>query len=465
VRTEINAQPGRDFTRLSISIVVAAIVVSAALVSYSSFADTVTRTVTKTGGSRSSTGPSIATVTLVTSTVTRNATTPGRNSSGFDCEDAAVAGQPRSLPLITGNDSFSCERVLVIPPGSTMGTLVVSYWTDPSVPCPHSEGCTSIANLTADVLQPDWSPFVGTGGYSYVNATGVTITPSVPSVNVSAVGRTNITVTYTVRVSAGVRGFFELEYLNSCPEMVPLAVGYAPSQLNASSFPDYPPLPQECTQLGMLPGGELTSVTGIETAWLVQTVVGQQQQEQPTSAMASVTSQGTPTNAETSPTITSSSSTISIVTSSESTGICGGDLAGCAAADEPVVVNAFVNESSVTTDCGVVTQAYPEAVVCDLMVSGGASGTVTVNLASEGADSTVAFGLYSSDSRYVQYTPSPAYPCLYSSSPPDYGTDRCPVYRSGSTTYTFNYTVSQKLPAQWEEVALTIVVTKTCCWH
>ncbi len=137
---------------------------------------------------------------------------------------------------------------------------------------------------------------------------------------------------------------------------------------------------------------------------------------------------------------------------------CG--FVGCGPVDEPVILNAFVNQSSVMTNCGIVTQGYPQAVVCDVTVSGGVSGTIVLNLTSQGGDSTVAFGTYSSEGQYVQFTST--YPCLYSSGPPDYNTAHCPVSNAGST-YRFNFTVAQSLPAP-EEAILTIVVTKTCCW-
>ena len=82
-----------------------------------------------------------------------------------------------------------------------------------------------------------------------------------------------------------------------------------------------------------------------------------------------------------------------------------------------------------------------------------------LNMTSQNGNSSVAFGLYSS-SQYIQFKST--YSCLYSSSPPDYNTLRCPVSGSGST-YRFDYTVPQNFPSQTEAV-LTIVVTKTCCF-
>ena len=177
------------------------------------------------------------------------------------------------LPLVVGNNLYQCERVLVIPPDAN-GTLVVSYETDLNAVSPPSVSGSETANFTSDILAPEWSRALTIPEqYSYVNATGVTVTPSIRSVNVTDLGNaTTLDVTYTINVSNGVSGFFMLQYLDSCPTMIPLAVGYSASQINASSFPDYQPFLQGCTGLGMLSGGTLMSVSGIQTAWLVQTI-------------------------------------------------------------------------------------------------------------------------------------------------------------------------------------------------
>jgi hypothetical protein len=132
---------------------------------------------------------------------------------------------------------------------------------------------------------------------------------------------------------------------------------------------------------------------------------------------------------------------------------------GCTPIDVPVVLNASMIQSGLSTNCGVVTQGYPQAVVCDVIVSRGSNGTIMINMRSQNGDSQVAFGTYAS-SQYVQFHST--YSCLYSTSQPDYNTLRCPVAGDG-TSYTFNYTVSQFLPSEIQ-VILTIVVTKTCCW-
>ena len=136
---------------------------------------------------------------------------------------------------------------------------------------------------------------------------------------------------------------------------------------------------------------------------------------------------------------------------------------GCVPIDEPVIVNAFVNQSSpsIAMYCGVATQGYPLWAVCDVTLSAGTIGSIILNLTSQNGNSSVAFGTFSTESQYVQFSSN--YPCQYSTSPPDYNTARCPVLGVGST-YTFRYAVSQSLPMSTTEALLIISVTKTCCW-
>jgi hypothetical protein len=143
-------------------------------------------------------------------------------------------------------------------------------------------------------------------------------------------------------------------------------------------------------------------------------------------------------------------------------GNCG--LACGPAIDVPVILGALVNQSMVVTapaNCGIVTQGYPQAVVCQVDPPPDTSGTITLNMTSQNGDSQVAFGLFSS-SQYIQFKST--YSCIYSSNQPDYNALRCPVPGSGST-YGFDYMVSQNLSLHSQiEAVLTIVVTKTCCW-
>lgn len=234
---------------------------SATALSYSSFETTITKTIGQ------------GTTTIVTqggSTIATN------SSSAVDCDALAASSAALNgggMPLVVGNNHYQCERVLVIPPNSN-GALVVSYRTDVNAVSPPSEGGSEIANFTASVLAPIYSRAVTIPEQilGYTNATGVTITPSMHFVNVTAAGNESLTLTYSINVSSGVRGFFELNYLDACPTMIPLAVGYGVSQLNTSSFPDYQPFLQGCTSLIMLSGGNLISTSGIETAWMTQSI-------------------------------------------------------------------------------------------------------------------------------------------------------------------------------------------------
>ena len=205
---------------------------------------------------------------LVSATETR--------STGIVCNaSAGVVGVPANggLPLAVGNDHYRCERVLVIPPGTT-GTLTVSYFANSSAVTPLSAGGTPIANLTAEVLVAVY-PQMPTypEEFTYANATGISVSASPSSVNVTKLGVANVTVTYAIQVSPSLGpGNYELEYLDACPGMIPLAVAQSASKVNVSSFPDYQPFNQGCSGLAMLQGGTLLSVSGIQMTWIVQAV-------------------------------------------------------------------------------------------------------------------------------------------------------------------------------------------------
>ena len=260
----MSSQSSRSYLAIASAIVIAGVLISASLFVVIGEARITT------------TETSISTTTTTLSVTTSN---PPINCNVITGPGSyATPTNSSGLPLVVGNNLYQCERVLVISPGST-GMLVVSYQTDLDAVSPPSAGGSEIANLTADVLAPVYSRAVTIPQQilGYTNATGVTITPSIASVNVTALGNLkSFTVTYTISVSSGVSGSFELQYLDACPTMVPLLVGYTASQLNASSFPDYSPFLQGCTWLGMLPGGILESVSGIQMAWMIQTVQSQQ---------------------------------------------------------------------------------------------------------------------------------------------------------------------------------------------
>jgi hypothetical protein len=159
---------------------------------------------------------------------------------------------------------------------------------------------------------------------------------------------------------------------------------------------------------------------------------------------------------------TSFTQTITLYTNttstSTSTTCTNPPLIGCAPVDEPVILNAFVNQSSTVWSCSLVAQG--STAVCYDTISEGDSGTVVLNLTSLGGGSRVLFGTYSSAAPYVNFNST--YSCVYYSGLPDLNALSCTVSTAGSI-YRFNYTVAQSLPAP-EQAILTIVVTKTCCW-
>jgi hypothetical protein len=217
-------------------------------------------------------GYSVGTNSVHTTTIT---TTSTATTNGIVCDASAGVAVPADggLPLAIYNARYQCERVLVIPPGTT-GTLTVSYFANASAVTPRSAGGTPIANLTARVLVARFSEIPATPAeFTYVNATDVSVSASPSSVNVTKLGEVNLTVTYTIKVSPGIGpGNYELEYLDACPGMIPLAVAQSASKVNVSSFADYQPFNQGCSELVMLQGGNLLSVNGIQMTWIVQAV-------------------------------------------------------------------------------------------------------------------------------------------------------------------------------------------------
>jgi hypothetical protein len=130
---------------------------------------------------------------------------------------------------------------------------------------------------------------------------------------------------------------------------------------------------------------------------------------------------------------------------------------GCGPVDEPQILGANVATSLGTPICAVVTESF-EGVTCEVTISGGTSGVITINMTSLGGDSHVQFANYSS-SPYVQFTltsPCPLSPIA------NYSAPSCTVSGSG-TTFRFGYSVAQDLATQ-EVAILTITVLKTCCW-
>jgi hypothetical protein len=119
----LSAPPARNFTRLAVSIIIAAVLVSASALSYSSFEATTTRTVTTT---------TAATSTLV-STSTSTATTTVNTTSGTTC-----------LSTSNTTNSFTTDCQL----GVTLGLA-----TSPAFPTGHN--LTFSVSLTNDLAKSD----------------------------------------------------------------------------------------------------------------------------------------------------------------------------------------------------------------------------------------------------------------------------------------------------------------------
>lgn len=252
------AGTGNRYSRISLAIVLGAVIVSAGIVVSSHVA------------------PAPARTTTVTQTSTTAESLQGEN--GIDCPTAQPTGGPISdttaaYPLMTQTDAYQCERVLVIPPGASSATLVVAYQSEPSATCHPIQPACEVQEFTSSVLQAYFSPILQIPeSYSLVNATGVTVVSSPASINVTEAGQENFNVTYTISVSTGATGWFLLGYFDGCPTQIPLAVGYSASQVNDSAFPFYQPFLQGCIGSGMVPGGAIVSMSGFQTAWLAQTV-------------------------------------------------------------------------------------------------------------------------------------------------------------------------------------------------
>jgi hypothetical protein len=271
----MNAQPVRRLNTTAAAILVAAVLLSATALSFSRFE--MTTTITK--------APSTSTVTTTTTVSTIQTSVANLNGS-IDCDATLFhgnyvppTGNETAIPFYAGGNGtdYQCERVLVIPPGvppGSTGKLVVWYETDLNYWDPPSDGGSDLANLTAAVVAPVFSTSVPGQVKGFTNIPGITVTPSISSVNVTDYANaTSFNVTYTINVSdLAPSGFYLLEYLNNCPTAIPLAVGYNVSQLDVNSFSYYNSVPQDCAMLGMFPGGTLVSVSGIQLAWMVQSV-------------------------------------------------------------------------------------------------------------------------------------------------------------------------------------------------
>jgi hypothetical protein len=220
---------------------------------------------------------SVATST-VTATIVASSAVVSVQGVAIDCASAQQTGGPStnsSFPLVTQTSLYLCERVLVIPPGETDASFVVAYQSDPDMTCQPVQPSCEVQSFTSSVLQASFSPVPSIPEqYTLVSATSVTASSSPPSINVTKAGPVDLNVTYTISVSPGTTGQFLLGYFDGCPTQIPLAVGYNMSQISVGevNFPFYQPFLQGCLGSSMVPGGTIVSMSGFQTAWLVQTV-------------------------------------------------------------------------------------------------------------------------------------------------------------------------------------------------
>lgn len=110
------------------------------------------------------------------------------------------------------------------------------------------------------------------------------------------------------------------------------------------------------------------------------------------------------------------------------------------------------------------------AAVCLIVIAGGDSGKVTVNATYEGVKpgtyvggAGVAFLIYSSAARYVNFTSIPA--CAYTSGP-NLSVRGCQILPNSSVESEFDFSVSQNYTAlnqRWPD-SLTVSMWQTCCF-
>lgn len=85
--------------------------------------------------------------------------------------------------------------------------------------------------------------------YSKVAAPGISVSASPSSITLApGTTTTQVQVQYTVVTTSGSKGFFSLNYLDSCPAFIPFSVGYGTTGVNASDFHGFF-LPSSCISM------------------------------------------------------------------------------------------------------------------------------------------------------------------------------------------------------------------------
>lgn len=123
-------------------------------------------------------------------------------------------------------------------------------------------------------------------------------------------------------------------------------------------------------------------------------------------------------------------------------------------------------ESSGPTIC----QTTEFTAVCPIFIVGGNSGNVTLNVTLQGVHPgtyvggvSVAFLVYSSAARYVNFTSIPD--CAFTSGP-SLDVRGCNVPSNGSVEFRFNFTVSASYTGsnqRWPD-SVTVYMWQTCCF-
>jgi hypothetical protein len=125
---------------------------------------------------------------------------------------------------------------------------------------------------------------------------------------------------------------------------------------------------------------------------------------------------------------------------------------------QPTILDAYVTQASGKTNCGVVTQGYPLAAVCDVSFANNPlRGTMTVDTTTHGTgDARVEFGFYSPESVSVYVNSSLS--CVYTSTqiPLNSG---CLVPSNANVKFTFEFSALKSTTAT--HVVFTLVMIQT----
>ena len=266
----MNVPPNRNFTRLAVAIIIAAVVVSASILSYSSIVVTVTTTRTITGyqefTSTSTTTETAATTSAVTSTLT--VTRPASNSTDSLCGTVFQKG----LDLFTqapANSTYgdSEERLFSMSSNAT-ATICVSF--NGLMPA-NSTNSPAANNFPGEVASPNI--MYVTGGY-YVNsdkpAAGIT---DVAQSHLLTIG--NVTypvIVYTITSPSGLAGVYNLLYSYQCPPWIPITVGYTTAQGQTAIAENYHVFLEStgCVEKVGQPNGIIVGIGGnIDIDWVL----------------------------------------------------------------------------------------------------------------------------------------------------------------------------------------------------